>query len=173
MNILHELQQQIGVISKDSTNPFYNSKYFDINKLIDVLKPLLKEYKLTITQPFGIDNGKSYLHTVITDEKGEILADSKIYLPDNLDPQKMGSAITYYRRYSLQSMLLLQAEDDDANSTTKSRAVVKEKTSQQVGLSTEVCECGGAIDKYEGISKKNNKPFTKLTCLKCGNVTWG
>ena len=40
---------------------------------------------------------------------------STITLPDLTDPQKMGSAITYYRRYSLQSLFLLQAEDDDGN----------------------------------------------------------
>jgi hypothetical protein len=35
------------------------------------------------------------------------------------DPQKLGSAVTYYRRYTLQSLLGLQAEDDDANSASQ------------------------------------------------------
>jgi hypothetical protein len=35
-------------------------------------------------------------------------------LPNLQDPQKLGSAITY-RRYTLQSLLGLQAEDDDGN----------------------------------------------------------
>jgi len=41
---------------------------------------------------------------------------SGIELPQNSDPQKLGSAITYYRRYTLVSLLGLQAEDDDGNS---------------------------------------------------------
>ena len=36
-------------------------------------------------------------------------------LPNLQDPQKLGSAITYFRRYTLQSLLGLQAEDDDGN----------------------------------------------------------
>ena len=40
-------------------------------------------------------------------------------LSHELDPQKLGSEITYYRRYTLQSLLGLQAEDDDANMTVK------------------------------------------------------
>jgi hypothetical protein len=39
----------------------------------------------------------------------------------NLHPQKLGSAITYYRRYTLQSLLGLQAEDDG----NKASATVK------------------------------------------------
>jgi hypothetical protein len=39
-------------------------------------------------------------------------------LPNLQDPQKLGSAITYYRRYTLQSLLGLQAEDDDGNKRT-------------------------------------------------------
>ena len=37
---LFALQNEIGVISKDTTNPFYKSKYFDINSLIKQLQPL-------------------------------------------------------------------------------------------------------------------------------------
>ena len=45
-----------------------------------------------------------------------------INLPEISDPQKLGSAITYFRRYTLQSLLALQAEDDDGN-----KAIVKKK----------------------------------------------
>jgi hypothetical protein len=38
-----------------------------------------------------------------------------MFLPEIADPQKMGSAVTYYRRYMLQSLLLLRAVDDDGN----------------------------------------------------------
>jgi hypothetical protein len=47
---------------------------------------------------------------------------SAIKLPDLNDPQKLGSAVTYYRRYTLQSLLSLQAEDDDANTASKAPA---------------------------------------------------
>jgi hypothetical protein len=44
------------------------------------------------------------------------MIESWLTLPDNIDPQKMISATTYYRRATLQSLLSLQAVDDDGNS---------------------------------------------------------
>ena len=128
---LLKLQQKVGSISKDETNPFYKSKYFDINGLLKELKPILNEIGIVITQPLTVKDGVNILQTKVTDgESGKILEMSEIILPNNLDPQKMGSAITYYRRYSLQSMLLLQSEDDDGNLTKQQsdKYVGKEKT---------------------------------------------
>lgn len=112
---LFKLRQQVGKISKDTNNPFYNSKYFDINSLLDHLQPLLDEHELLLTQPIGPDG----VTTTITDiESGESLS-STLTLPNIQDPQKIGSAITYYRRYTLGSLLALQAEDDDGNKAPK------------------------------------------------------
>lgn len=106
-----ELRNQIGKISKDKKNPFFNSQYFDINQLLDNLQPHLMELDLDIIQP--IEDNK--VVTIIRDLDSDNTERSELQLPDLSDPQKMGSAITYYRRYTLQSLLALQAEDDDAN----------------------------------------------------------
>ncbi len=119
-NKLLDFQKKVGAIAKDSLNPFFKKNYFDINGLIAEIKPILNEVGLTLTQPISLEfdvtsrTGRSILHTFLKDGK-DIIESSSISLPENLDPQKMGSAITYYRRYSIQSMLLLQAEDDDGN----------------------------------------------------------
>ena len=118
-----ELQKQIKPIEKDSTNPYFNSAYFDINKLIDVLKPLLNELGLVVFQPVVWSEGKNILKTILADvESGEQM-ETSITLPDNLEPQKMGSAITYLRRYTLQSLLFLQAEDDDGSKSSPRNTV--------------------------------------------------
>jgi hypothetical protein len=109
---LYKLQSEIGTISKDVRNPFYKSKYFDINSLIGQLQPLLEKHKLVLIQPIT-DN---QVRSVIVDLDGGSI-ESSMQLPNIQDPQKIGSAITYYRRYTLTSLLGLQAEDDDANST--------------------------------------------------------
>ena len=114
MDKILKIQSEIGVLSKTETNPFFKSKYMDINGLLASLQPLLGKYELTVIQPLTVLDGKNALASYVKD--GEIIiADSHILLPDLQDPQKMGSAITYYRRYSLQSLFLLQAEDDDGN----------------------------------------------------------
>ncbi len=111
-NKLYKLQSEIGAISKDTTNSFYKSKYFDINTLIKQLQPLLEKNNLVLLQPITDMQVKS----IIVDLDGGSV-ESSMLLPDIQDPQKIGSAITYYRRYTLTSLLALQAEDDDANST--------------------------------------------------------
>ena len=54
--------------------------------------------------------------------------ESSLELPANLDAQKIGSAITYYRRYTLQSLLGLQAEDDDGNGAISKKTTSSNKT---------------------------------------------
>ena len=108
---LFNLQQEIGTISKDASNPFYKSKYFDINSLINQLQPLLKKNRLLLLQPIQEDSVSSIIRCI--DNNEEVF--SSLNLPSITDPQKLGSAITYYRRYTLASLLGLQAVDDDAN----------------------------------------------------------
>ena len=122
MEKLFKLINEIGKISKDKTNPFYKSSYFDINTLMEHLKPLLEKYKLLLIQPLSNVDGRPAITTTILDiekdiekEENDIMFSSTMTLPDLQDPQKMGSAITYFRRYALQSALCLQADDDDAN----------------------------------------------------------
>ena len=114
MNIYEKIfkaKQEIGVIQKKNENPFFKSKYFDINELLKQVEPVLTKYNLLLTQPLK----DGFVYSIITDvETGEQL-ESFIKLPDINDPQKMGIAITYYRRYTANSLLSLQSEDDDGN----------------------------------------------------------
>lgn len=117
---LLQFQKKVEAIKKDSKNPFFKSNYFDINSLLAEIKPLLNELELVLTQPLDIIDGvRNAISTVITDnETGKVLASSVVLLPDIQDPQKLGSAITYLRRYSLQTLLALQSEDDDGNTAS-------------------------------------------------------
>jgi len=114
MDKILKVQTEIGKLSKDKTNPFFKSSYFDINQIIEQLLPLLKENEITVMQPLSNIDGKPALRTIIISD-GKVVIDDKIPMPENPDSQKMGSAITYFRRYALQSLFLLQADDDDAN----------------------------------------------------------
>lgn len=117
---LAEAKKEIGKISKDSTNPFFKSKYFDINSLLEHVEPILEKHGLMVLQP--ILHG--YVTTEIHDDQGGVVF-AHILLPELNDPQKLGSAITYYRRYTLQSLLALQASDDDGNIASGKVAPVK------------------------------------------------
>lgn len=120
---LFALQQEIGAIAKDNKNPFFKSNYFDINSLINNLNPLLRKYSLLLLQPI-INNE---VHSVIQDVESEKRILSSIKLPDINDPQKLGSCITYFRRYTLQSLLGLMAEDDDGNLASNKKIESKQE----------------------------------------------
>ena len=128
MEKIGNVTQAIGKIEKGKENPFYHSQYFDINGLLEALLPNLKAQGLIVTQPITIvrtENGAylNALKTMVSDGKDKV--GYTMVLPNNIEPQKLGSAITYYRRYSLQSLFCLQASDDDANATKGTTPVKK------------------------------------------------
>jgi len=113
-NKLLEFQKKIGTIAKDSKNPHFKNTYASLTQILSEVKPVLSELGLTILQP--ITDGK--VCTWIMDGE-KTIAYSAIELPTNLQPQPLGSAITYFRRYTLSSLLALEIDDDDANGAKK------------------------------------------------------
>jgi hypothetical protein len=102
-------QREIGTIQKDGTNPHFKSKYATLPQIIGEVKPILNRHDLLLTQPIRgnkVISEISYLDDCIG---------SEIELPQNLNAQQLGSAITYFRRYTLASLLALEIEDDDGN----------------------------------------------------------
>jgi hypothetical protein len=106
---LAKVKAVLNPIRKTETNPFLKSKYFDINSLLEQVEPILQEHGLILAQPIQQGKVTTYL---IDPDTGDDLG-SEIELPQMQDPQKLGSAITYYRRYTLVSLLALQSLDDD------------------------------------------------------------
>ena len=156
LNKIDKVKQEIGKISKDSINPFHKSKYFDINQLLEHVEPLLTKHGLLLIQP--IKNGA--VHTMIIDlETGEEI-NSCIDLALGVDPQKMGSQISYYRRYTLTSLLAIQAEDDDANTTMAPDKPWLNENAPEWKEALKFIEGGGSIadikKKYK-ISKKSEE----------------
>ena len=130
-----KIQEELGTMKKSKKG--YNYMYFDINQLLEQIKPLLKKHNLTLIQPLTILGDRATITTVITDNEDMLeTVDESIKmgkmvqfttpLPNVQDPQKMGSAITYMRRYALQSLFALEAEDDDAESASKGRVKKEE-----------------------------------------------
>lgn len=165
---LFALQQEIGAISKDANNPFYKSKYFDINSLLKQLQPLLKKHKLLLLQP--IEEDMVYSKIICIEGTGGVI--SGLQLPEINDPQKIGSAITFYRRYTLQSLLALQAEDDDGNvaSGKTSTAIPNDRkwlnqNTPEYTKAIEYLQGGGTMDsikaKYK-VSKKVQDELAKV-----------
>lgn len=108
--------QEIQPIKKDKTNPHFKSRYADINNILEDIKPILHKYGMFILQPIVQFEIFTY---IVDSETGETIIQSVMEINPTIPPQQKGSEITYYRRYMLQSLLSLEATDDDANAATQ------------------------------------------------------
>ena len=132
---LFEAKKEIGAITKDSKNPFFKSNYLSLNGLIDAIEPVLQKHGLLLLQP--IKDNKVYsiiadIESCVEINTGSDCVVSCMDLPNIQDTQKLGSAITYFRRYTLQSLLGLLAQDDDGNASTQQ---VKEERKEALTIS--------------------------------------
>jgi hypothetical protein len=113
---LHSAKQHIGKVSKNATNPHFKKNYADINALLETVEPILLSYDLILLQPV---KGNTVFTIIVDIETGES-TESFMDIPLNItDPQKTLACITYFRRGTLQSLLSLQAIDDDGNEASK------------------------------------------------------
>jgi hypothetical protein len=118
---LHEAKLEIGKVAKNAKNPHFKNTNADLNALIEAVEPILLDKGLVLLQP--IKEGKVF--TIITSIIDSYSVESYIDLPINLNPQQLGSAVTYFRRYTLQSLLSLQAVDDDGQHASQPVKVAK------------------------------------------------
>lgn len=112
---------EIEAATKDSTNPHFRSKYADLSSVIAAIKPALVDNGLFFTQHPHPAEGGVCVETFVYHRGGEALSLGTIYVPANKqDAQGYGSAITYARRYALQTGFGVPTEDDDGNRATES-----------------------------------------------------
>ncbi len=110
---------ELGSVKKSANNPFFKSKYADLNTHIDVAEEALNKYDLILLQPVGRDERGSFVETlIIHSPTGQFVSSSMDLVLNKQTMQDMGSAVTYARRYTLGSLLAMQALDDDGHVAT-------------------------------------------------------
>ena len=106
-------QKAMSAAAKSATNPHFKSKYADLATVIDAVKTPLNDAGIAFLQTVRNDTTGVMVQTTLLHQSGQMIADT-IYLPvPQQTPQAYGSAITYAKRYALQSMVGLPSEDDD------------------------------------------------------------
>lgn len=141
-------QVKVESIKKDSTNPFFKSKYASLTNILDGIKEPLIESGLSVMQ---MPSGQNELTTIVMHESGEWISSAFSMKPVKDDPQGSGSIITYQRRYSLASALLLNIdEDDDGNAGTHGGKTPKEaEDNNKPWLNKDTKEFSGAVEKLK------------------------
>jgi len=158
-------QKKIDSAIKDAKNPHFGNTFASHKAVIDACKDKLNAEEITILQPI---EGMT-VETVLIHVSGEWFSSSTpIVSKDEHNPQALGSAITYAKRYGLQSMVLLPAEDDDGAQASKPspKSAVPQKTS--TGLSKDCQEQGCSIKGLsDQVVEESNKIFGKTYCFNC------
>ena len=121
---------EIGGVSKGGTNPHFKSKYATLESVIDASKGILASHGIALMQfPGAFGNGAMSLDTVLIHESGEWVSGIEAFgvATGKQDPQAVGSALTYARRYAQMAVLNMPAVDDDGEAATRSAPVKKQE----------------------------------------------
>ena len=108
-------QGEMGAAVKDAANPFFKSKYADLGEVVRAVKQPFANHGLSYTQ-FPIREGESAgVITMLMHTSGQWMRQGYTLPLAKFDAQATGSAITYARRYALQSIAGIPSADDDGN----------------------------------------------------------
>jgi len=116
---LSKAQSCLTHAKKDSKNPFFKSSYADLTSIVEAIKKPLSENGLAYSQLAESSEGLVKITTILMHSSGQWIRGTLHLAPVKNDPQSYGSAVTYGRRYGLQAIVGLSAdEDDDGNAAT-------------------------------------------------------
>ena len=113
---LSKAQADITGALKDSSNPFFKSKYADLASCWDACRKQLAANNLAVIQTVYVhwEKDESVLATTLAHSSGEWIRSELPIRAKDASPQAQGSAITYARRYALAAIVGLAQIDDDA-----------------------------------------------------------
>ena len=115
-------QKSTEAVKKAATNPAFRSKYADLSEVVEATVPALNANDIGVIQVPGYDGELVSVTTVFVHESGASVTGVLRMRPSKADPQGVGSAITYARRYSLLAMTGAAPEDDDGSAASQHRA---------------------------------------------------
>jgi hypothetical protein len=119
---LLKAQSEMSNPKKGATNPFFKSKYADLNAIREAVIPTLNENGISVLQPIVHVDGKNFVKTILLHESGELMDSlTEIIYNKQNDAQAQGSGISYARRYALQSFVCVGADDDDGQKAVQNK----------------------------------------------------
>lgn len=122
MTALAKAQGKIQPAIKDKKNPHFKSSYADLNSIWEACRSALSENGLAVVQTVECREREPVLVTTLGHSSGQWMRSEMPIITQKMDPQGIGSALTYYRRYSLASIVGVAPEDDDAEAAQRREA---------------------------------------------------
>lgn len=113
---LAAFQAEVKNAPKDCKNPHYGSRYASLGSVIETVRPALHRHGIIYVQTVrGVGLETRLVHAAT----GQELVDTTPLLLSKQDPQALGSALTYARRYGLSTICGIVSEDDDDGEIAK------------------------------------------------------
>ena len=123
---LSKVQGELTYAKKDSANPFFKSRYADLESVWDACRSLLAANGLSVIQmPGNYFEGRMWLVTKLCHTSGEWIEQEMSVPVQKPDAQGAGSALTYMRRYALAAFVGVVQADDDANAAVVTKPTLK------------------------------------------------
>jgi hypothetical protein len=147
---LIKAQMEMGNAIKDSSNPFFKSKYADLNAVREACMPALNKHGIVVLQPIVHIEGKNFVKTLLLHESGESIESlTEIIYSKQNDAQAQGSGITYARRYGMQSLVNVGADDDDGNKASQPQPMKKVsfESSKEMAMIGEQLKLMSSVDE--------------------------
>ena len=129
-------QGEIENASKNSQNPHFRSRYADLAEIINTVRPVFSKHGLAVVQAPSYAEGLVSVTTLLTHKSGQWIMDTASAPASKLDPQGIGSAVTYLRRYSLAAFAGIAQEDDDGNAASQQKARANTPSKEAIAQAT-------------------------------------
>lgn len=166
---LSKAQGEMGHAGKTADNPFFKSKYADLSAVIDAARPALAKHGLSVVQIPDVDaEGNVTLITQLCHASGQWIRSWYPVKPVKADPQGLGSAITYSRRYAYSAITGVAAADEDDDDNAASGKNDNSVTNGKVSAKTAYGSSKNMKLKWTEISQK----FTSCKTLKELESAW-
>jgi hypothetical protein len=151
---------------KDSRNPHFNSKYADLASVWDAIREPLTSNGLSVIQMVGSNElEKTTLTTRVTHVSGEWIESTWQIPVGKQDPQGLGSAISYARRYALASAIGVVQDDDDGNAAMPRQTQQPEYQPKHFSLA-DACEKLESVTTLEELETEYKKAYREATISK-------
>ena len=134
---------------KDSINPHFKSRYSALNTILKTVRPVLAKHGIAYSQTTDIIDGQFVLVTRLLWGDEEIAGRYPIQ-PTKNDPQGQGSAITYARRYALQAIVGVAADDDDDGNAASAPKASAPRIDETAALIAKIAGCND-LDELRGM----------------------
>lgn len=119
MMALSKAQAKISGAAKDKANPYFKSKYADLSSVWEACRDALSSNELAVVQTTEGSKDELFLITLLGHSSGQWIKSRLPLILSKMDPQTMGSCMTYARRYALSAMVGVCPEDDDGEAAMK------------------------------------------------------